>query len=388
MSRITYKRPSAAYQQLVGLGEIDRDPAQVEVLKHLDRLCDDLAALPSRKAGLGWLFGRKPRMPQGLYLWGSVGRGKTMLMDLMLESAPLQQKRRMHFQSFMADVHQRIHDYRMRIKQGDTKDSDPIPPVARAISDEITLLCLDEFSVTDIADAMILARLFKSLFENGLVLVTTSNIAPAHLYEHGLNRALFLPFIDILTSFTVTVELDAPHDYRLDKVIGLQSYFWPDDDKATQALNARFDMMIQGADINSISLDILGHVLIAPQSANGVARFHYADLCQKALGANDFIAIGDYFHTIFIDHVPIIASENHNEAKRFIALIDALYDRSVKLFISAAAPPDALYKASEGREAFEFYRTISRLIEMQSDSYRALPHGARAVEAFASGKES
>ena len=388
MSRITHKRPSVAYEQLVGLGEIDRDPAQVEILKHLDRLCDDLAALPSRKAGLGWLFGRKPRMPQGLYLWGSVGRGKTMLMDLMLESAPLQQKRRMHFQSFMADVHHRIHDYRMRIKQGDTKDSDPIPPVARAISDEITLLCLDEFSVTDIADAMILARLFKALFENGLVLVTTSNIEPARLYEHGLNRTLFLPFIEILTSFTVTVELDAPHDYRLDKAMGLQSYFCPDDDEATQALNTRFDLMIQGKDIKSISLNVLGHTLIVPQSANGVARFHYTELCQKALGANDFIAIGDNFHTIFIDHVPIISSENHNEAKRFIALIDALYDRSVKLYITAAARPEFLYRAEDGREAFEFDRTVSRLIEMQSELYHALPHGLRAVGASLGGNEA
>ncbi len=388
MSRITHKRPSAAYEQLVGLGEIDRDPAQVEVLKHLDRLCDDLAALPSRKAGLGWLFGRKPRMPRGLYLWGSVGRGKTMLMDLMLESAPLQQKARMHFQSFMADVHHRIHDYRMRIKQGDTKDSDPIPPVARAISDEITLLCLDEFSVTDIADAMILARLFKALFENGLVLVTTSNIEPARLYEHGLNRALFLPFIEILTSFTVTAELDAPHDYRLDKAIGLQSYFYPDDEKATQSLNARFDALSQGHDVKSKSLDVLGHEVTVPEFANSVARFHYADLCQKALGANDFIAIGEYFHTIFIDHVPIISSENHNEAKRFIALIDALYDRSVKLYMTAAARPEFLYRADGGREAFEFDRTISRLIEMQSELYHGLPHGLRAVGASSVGHET
>ncbi|MEI6572008.1 MAG: cell division protein ZapE [Alphaproteobacteria bacterium] len=388
MSRITHKRPSEAYEQLVGLIEIDRDPAQVEVLKHLDRLCDDLAALPSRKAGLGWLFGRKPLMPRGLYLWGSVGRGKTMLMDLMLESAPLQQKRRMHFQSFMADVHHRIHDYRMRIRQGDTKDSDPIPPVARTISDEITLLCLDEFSVTDIADAMILARLFKVLFENGLVLVTTSNIEPARLYEHGLNRALFLPFIKILTSFTVTVELDAPHDYRLDKAIGLQSYFSPDDETATHALNTRFEIMTQGVEIKSISLAVLGHEVIVPQSANGIARFHYADLFQKALGANDFIAIGEYFHTVFIDHVPIISSENHNEAKRFIALIDALYDRSVKLYITAAARPEFLYRAEEGREAFEFDRTVSRLIEMQSELYHALPHGLRAVGASLGGNEA
>jgi cell division protein ZapE len=207
MSRRDFKLPSAAYEQLVGLGEIDRDPAQIMVLAHLDRLCGELAALPSQKAGLSWLFGRKPRMPKGLYLWGSVGRGKTMLMDLMLESAPISRKRRMHFQTFIADIHQRIHDYRLRVKKGDVRDSDPILPVARAIADEITLLCLDEFSVTDIADAMILARLFGALFENGLVLVTTSNIEPGDLYEGGLNRALFLPFIDILKASVTIVEL-------------------------------------------------------------------------------------------------------------------------------------------------------------------------------------
>jgi len=221
-----------------------------------------------------------------------------------------------------------------------------------------------------------------------LVLVTTSNIEPARLYENGLNRALFLPFIEILMSFTVTVELDAPHDYRLDKAIGLQSYFSPDDERSTQALNVCFDMMTQGIDVNSISLDVLGHEVIVPQSSNGIARFHYADLCQKALGANDFITIGEYFHTVFIDHVPIISSENHNEAKRFIALIDALYDRSVKLYMTAAARPEFLYRADEGREAFEFDRTISRLIEMQSELYHALPHGLRAVGASLIGHQA
>ena len=381
MSRRDFKRPSVAYQQLVGLGEIDRDPAQITVLAQLDRLCEELAALPSRKAGIGWLFGRKPNMPKGFYLWGSVGRGKTMLMDLMLESAPLSKKRRMHFQTFMADIHHRIHDYRMRVKSGDVKDSDPIPPVARAIVDEITLLCLDEFSVTDIADAMILARLFDSLFENGMVLVTTSNIEPERLYEGGLNRTLFLPFIDILKSATTIVELDAPHDYRLDKLGEDQSYFCPDDERAAIAMDKLFLSLTGNDIIRTTTLDVLGHRLLVPRSAAGIARFDYEDLFKKALGANDFIAIGDAYHTVFIDHVPIISAENHNEAKRFIALIDALYDRSVKLYMSAANDPLSLYRATGGREAFEFERTVSRLIEMQSKSYRALPHGSRVVRA-------
>lgn len=388
MSRVEHKLPSVAYEQLVGLGEIDRDPAQIAVLNHLDRLCGELATLPSRKAGLGWLFGRKPRMPPGLYLWGSVGRGKTMLMDLMLESAPVKQKHRMHFQTFMADIHQRIHDYRTRVKQGEAKDRDPIPPVARAIADEMTLLCLDEFAVTDIADAMILARLFNALFENGLVLVTTSNLEPNRLYEGGLNRELFVPFIDILKSSTVTVELDAPHDYRLDKVGGLQTYFCPDDLSAARTFDFLFQKLTHNQKSDSITLDVLGRALVVPQFANGVVRFSYNDLCKKALGANDFIAIGEYFHTIFIDHVPIIASENHNEAKRFIALIDALYDRSVKLYMTAAAMPEAIYQARDGREAFEFDRTVSRLIEMQSESYLALPHGMRAIGASSIGADA
>jgi cell division protein ZapE len=388
MSRRDFKFPSAAYEQLVGLGEIDRDPAQIMVLAHLDRLCGELAALPSQKAGLSWLFGRKPRMPKGLYLWGSVGRGKTMLMDLMLESAPISRKRRMHFQTFIADIHQRIHDYRLRVKKGDVRDSDPILPVARAIADEITLLCLDEFSVTDIADAMILARLFSALFENGLVLVTTSNIEPGDLYEGGLNRALFLPFIDILKASVTIVELDAPHDYRLDKISLDQTYFCPDDESASRMMDSLFNAFTRDHKIVSTTLDVLGHNLTIPLTANGVARFDYADLCKKALGANDFIAIGDTFHTVFIDHVPVISAENHNEAKRFIALIDAFYDRSVRVFISAASDPVSLYRASDGREAFEFERTVSRLIEMQSNSYRALPHGVRAVEAALSEVQS
>jgi len=388
MSRRDFKLPSAAYEQLVGLSEIDRDPAQITVLAHLDRLCGELAALPSQKAGLSWLFGRKPRMPKGLYLWGSVGRGKTMLMDLMLESAPISRKRRMHFQSFMADIHQRLHDYRLRIKNGDVKDSDPIPPVARAIVDEITLLCLDEFSVTDIADAMILARLFSALFENGLVLVTTSNIEPGDLYRGGLNGALFLPFIDILKAFVTIVELDAPHDYRLNKIGEDQSYFYPNDERASRMMDILFNAFTRDQKVNSTSLDVLGHSLIIPRATSGIARFDYADLCKKALGANDFIAIGETFHTIFIDHVPVISAENHNEAKRFIALIDALYDRSVKIYISAASEPMSLYRVTEGRMAFEFERTVSRLIEMQSNSYRALPHGARAVEATLGGNQS
>jgi cell division protein ZapE len=320
-------------------------------------------------------------MPRGLYLWGSVGRGKTMLMDLMLQSAPLEKKTRLHFQTFMADVHARIHAFRQQVKNGLVKDTDPIGPVAAAIAQDITLLCLDEFSVTDIADAMILSRLFAALFENGVVLVTTSNVAPDRLYENGLNRALFLPFVDILKARVETVELDAAVDYRLGKSHTDQTYFVPADSAARASLDAIFTALTEPETATPMELMVLGHRVAVPLACQGVARFSYRDLCQTALGANDFIAIGEQFHTVMIDDIPIIAANNHNEAKRFIALIDALYDRSVKLFVSAAAPPEQIYQADEGREAFEFDRTVSRLIEMQSEPYRALPHGHRLASA-------
>lgn len=382
MGQTFLKRPSEAYRQLIGLGEIDEDSAQLKVLTQLDRLWADLLALPSRKSGLAWVFKTKPKKPPGLYLWGSVGRGKTMLMDLMLETAPLSKKKRLHFQSFMADIHARIHVFRQDVKAGKIKDADPLPLVAQELAHEITLLCLDEFSVSDIADAMILTRLFSALFANGVVLVATSNIGPDDLYRDGLNRALFLPFIDLLKNEVEVVELDALVDYRLEKLGGDQTYFIPDDEQAAKALDHITARHAVGPLINNSALDVLGHQLLIPKSASNIARFDYTDLCKKALGANDFIAIAEKYPIVVIDHIPIILPENREEAKRFIALIDAFYDRSVKLYLSAAVSPDKLYQASDGREAFEFDRTISRLIEMQSMSYRDLPHGRRAATAM------
>ena len=381
MTALPQKSPSAAYRQLVGLGEIDSDPAQIRVLERIDALCADLGRLPSRKSGLGWLFNRKPVMPKGLYLWGSVGRGKTMLMDLMMQGAPVEKKARMHFQSFMADIHQRIHAFRQAVKRGETKDADPVQPLAASIATELTLLCLDEFAVTDIADAMILSRLFTALFDRGIVLVTTSNVAPDRLYEGGLNRALFLPFVDVLKAHADIVELDAPTDYRLGKRVGSRGYFVPADAGARAELDALFDILAESAAPEANILRVLGHDVLVPRAAGKVARFAYPELCRTALGANDFIAIAETYPSIMIDDIPVIDADNRNEAKRFIALIDALYDRSVKLYASAAAPPEAIYRAEDGREAFEFDRTASRLIEMQSESYRVLPHGSRAVGA-------
>lgn len=379
MPTLPQKLPSAAYRQLVGLGEIDEDQAQIRVLERLDTLCQALATLPSRKSGLGWLYHRRPQMPKGLYLYGSVGRGKTMLMDLMIESAPVLHKKRVHYQAFMADVHERVHRYRAKVKRGEVKDGDPVPPIADDIAKETRLLCLDEFAVTDIADAMILARLFTALFEKGLVLVATSNLAPDRLYDGGLNRALFLPFIETLKAHSDVLELDSLTDYRLEKTAGGAAYLVLADESAHRSLDAIFNALINHATPHPMTLTVKGHLVHVPLASQGVARFSYDNLCKAALGSLDFLEIAKTFRALVIDNIPVINAENHNEAKRFIALIDALYDQSVKLYASAAALPHHLYQAESGREAFEFERTASRLIEMQSDEYRTLPHGERLV---------
>ena len=369
--------PSLAYSALVASGAIEPDQAQRHALGSMDALCQHLAAYEAKTSRLlGFLHG-KAKPPKGLYLYGSVGRGKTMLMDLMLEAAPTPRKKRVHFQNFMADVHDRIHAYRAKVKNGEVKDTDPIPPVAAAIAQETRLLCLDECAVTDIADAMILARLFEALFARGLVLVTTSNIPPERLYEGGLNRALFLPFLTLLQAHVETVEVDAKTDYRLEKSAAAITFHVPANQAAKHALDEQFRVSLKGHPPAPQTLTVKGRTLNVPQAGTGIARFPYADLCKAALGNLDFIAIAKAYPTVFIDDIAVIEADNRNEAKRFIALIDALYDQSVKLYATAAAIPEALYQADTGREAFEFARTASRLYEMQSEDYRALPHGRR-----------
>jgi cell division protein ZapE len=372
--------PSEFYRERVVSGALEPDLAQERTLERMDALCLSLTHIEDKGSRLFGLLRRKAAdAPKGLYLWGSVGRGKTMLMDLMLDAAPVSKKKRVHFQAFMADVHDRIYRFRESVKRGERKDTDPILPVADEIAGDIRLLFLDEFAVTDIADAMILARLFKALFAKGLVLVTTSNVEPDRLYEGGLNRALFLPFIATLKHYVEIVEVDARTDYRLEKLGGSPVYLVPADDKAKREMDAAFRSLLGGAPAKSETLLIKGRTLAVPSAGNGVARFPYEALCKAALGNLDFLAIARTFHTVMIDDIPIINPENRNEAKRFIALIDALYDQSVQLYVSAAAEPSELYRADSGREAFEFDRTASRLIEMQSEDYRALPHGVRAA---------
>ncbi|TJV68888.1 MAG: cell division protein ZapE [Mesorhizobium sp.] len=359
------------YDHLVQSGAVERDPAQEHIVAALDRLIDEISAkrLAQKSSALGWLFAakRQPREPvKGLYIHGSVGRGKTMLMDMFFELLPVRRKRRVHFNDFMADVQDRIQKHRQARKEGTVKEDDPIPPVARALADQAWVLCFDEFSVTDIADAMILSRLFSALFANGVVLVATSNVAPENLYRDGLNRQLFLPFISLLERNAHVMTLDADKDYRQEKLDRQPVYVTPDDAAAERALDKAWQAMTHGQPTGEVILTLKGRQLIVPRAAGDAARFSFADLCEKPLGARDYLAIAGRFSTLFIDHVPVLGEGKRNEAKRFILLIDTLYDHHMRLVISAAAAPEGLYRAKRGTEVFEFERTASRLVEMQS----------------------
>lgn len=363
------------YDALVASGSLDRDPAQEAVAQRLGELCDGLAARPEpgrSRSMIGRLLKRRPSNPvrlKGLYLWGEVGRGKTMLMDFFFEAAPVERKRRAHFTSFMADVHARVHATRQAIAAGEIKGDDPIPPVAASIAAETELLCFDEFSVTDIADAMILGRLFTRLFEQGVVLVATSNVAPDDLYKNGLNRGFFLGFIELLKRYVDVARLDANADYRLDKLAGTPMYFLTGDDEQEAAMGRLWRRLLGGRDPAPEKLTVVGHPVTVSQAAGGLARFSFADLCEKPLGASDYRAIADRYHTVFVTDVPALSPEKRNETKRFITLIDVLYDTHVRLIVSAAAEPDHLFTGDEGTEAFEFQRTASRLVEMRSAGY-------------------
>ena len=368
------------YAACVRDGQLERDPAQEKIARRLDDLAAELGEyrLARKSSSLGWLFGQRRTAgpPRGLYLWGSVGRGKTMLMDLFFEVSPARRKRRVHFHAFMADVHARVHEWRQQKKLGAVKGDDPITPVADALFEEAWLLCFDEFSVTDIADAMILGRLFTALFARGVVVVATSNVEPARLYEGGLNRALFLPFLALLQERMEVRELDARADFRLEKLGGAPVYHAPVNEASRRALTAAFRSLTGRESGPPRTLSVTGRDVVVPHAINGVARFDFHELCEIPLGASDYLAIAREFHTVVIDAIPTMGFEKRNEARRFIWLIDAFYDMHVKLIASAEAGPDALYTATDGREVFEFARTASRLIEMQSMDYLALPHGA------------
>ncbi|MCB1447429.1 MAG: AFG1 family ATPase [Rhizobiaceae bacterium] len=355
-------------------GQVTRDPQQMMVARRLDGVLTALKSrMPAKKSSaLGWLFAarRNTEHPvRGLYIHGSVGRGKTMLMDMMFELAPTTRKRRAHFHEFMADVHARIHAHRQKLKRGETRQADPVPPVAAALHDEAALLCFDEFTVTDIADAMILSRLFTELFQRGSVLVATSNVEPDNLYRDGLNRQLFLPFIDLLRRYTDVVSLDSSTDYRLEKTRSLPVWLAPLGPETDARIEAAWHGLTDGVKPRREVIEMKGRQVPVPMAAVGAARFSFRDLCEKPLGASDYLAIAERYPTVFIEHIPVLTPQQGNETKRFINLIDTLYDNHVRLVASAEAMPEALLPVRRGTTGFEFDRTVSRLFEMRSQDY-------------------
>ena len=356
------------YGQRVQRGEIEQDEAQREAARRLQRLASELAVWqPVQRGLLSSLFRPRTSRPKGVYIHGAVGRGKTMLMDLFYEAAQFAPKRRLHFHAFMSEVHDRIQRGRA------TTDGDPIPFVAGEIAAEAGLLCFDELAITDIADAMILARLFKALFAREVVVVATSNAPPDRLYWNGLNRQLFLPFIALVEENMDVLELRSAKDFRLDKLAGRQLYFSPCDARAAAGVEDHWVRLTGQHSGEPVEIEVKGRQVRVPMASMGVARFRFADLCETPLGALDYLHIARTFHTIVLEDVPVLTAARRNEARRLIHLIDTLYDNRNCLIVSAEAEPDRLYPEGDGAQLFE--RTASRLMEMRSEPY--LARGAR-----------
>jgi cell division protein ZapE len=361
------------YAALVAAAELRPDPEQAAAAARLNQLQAELEAAPPRAGFLSRLTGKRTITPRGLYLWGGVGRGKSMLMDLFHDCLSIERKRRVHFHEFMLEVHQRLRVERSKEK------GDPILPVVVALAEESRCLAFDEMVVNNSADAMIMSRLFTGLIEAGVVIVTTSNRAPGELYKDGLNREHFLPFIALIDARLDVLPLNGPTDYRLDRLLGVDMWHTPLGDASTEKVREAFfkltDYPPEDADhVPTASLDLGGgRALHVPKSLKGVAVFSFKRLCAEARGAADYLSIARHYHTVILVGIPRLGPENRNEAARFVTLIDALYENKVKLITTADAEPAALYEKGDGR--FEFERTVSRLMEMQSDEYRALGHG-------------
>lgn len=360
----------ATYDARVAEGRLTADPAQRAVLPALQELSNRLSARPPRGL-LSGLFGRKAPPAGGMYLWGGVGRGKSMLMDLFCDSVPIAQKRRVHFHAFMQEMHHALHEARK------TGVDDALAPVAQALIRDVRLLALDEMQITDITDAMVVGRLFEMLFAGGVMVVTTSNRPPEDLYKNGLNRGLFVPFITLIRDQLTVVELASPQDYRQHRLTGAQVYFHPAVTARTQIESIWRDLT-GGAVGGALNLPVNGRHVTVPAFANGVGRATFWQLCAQPLGPGDYLAIAAALRVLILEDIPRLSSANYNEAKRFVTLIDALYEAKVRLIASAADEPERLY--AEGTGSFEFERTASRLREMQGADWGLVgaDEGARA----------
>ena len=367
-----------AYRALIAANELKADPDQAAAATRLGRLEAELRAGRPKAGLLSRLFGKAEAVtPRGVYMWGAVGRGKSMLMDLFYEAAPVVPKRRVHFHAFMLEVHAALHTWR------EQNVDDPILRVAEESAKGVRLLAFDELQVTNVADAMILSRLFTAILDRGVTVVATSNRPPRDLYKNGLSRELFVPFIDLIERELDVVGLNGPTDYRLDRLAGMPNYYVPNGPEATAALSEAFFRLTDyppedRAHVPAETIEVGGgRTLFVPKSLKGVAVFSFRRLCGEARGAADYLAVAQRYHTVIIVGVPKMGPEKRNEATRFVALIDALYEYRVKLLMAADAPPAELYPA--GDYAFEFERTVSRLMEMQSADYMAEGHGVRAA---------
>ena len=344
-------------EALIASAELTEDDAQIVAAAKLDELLGRLA----KPSGKPWFFSRRSVTPKGLYLWGGVGRGKSMLMDWFFDEAPVKAKKRVHFHAFMLDVHARINHWRK------TGDGDPIKPVAKEIAKEAELLCFDEFHVTDITDAMILSRLFEALWGRGIVVVATSNRTPDDLYKHGLNRQLFEPFIEMMPEHLIIHEFAGETDHRLRQLQAAPVYYTPLGAEADAGIEAAWQRLTGAAKGRETVLTVQGRELVLKQTAAGVARTSFNRLCANALGPADYLRLSHAFQTLILENVPQLGPHNRNEAKRFVTLIDALYETRTKLVMSAEVEPSELYLKGDG--VFEFERTASRLIEMRSAEY-------------------
>ena len=369
--------PLPAYRSMIANASLAADPAQAMAVDRLQDLWERLRDYdpgPAQPAGGSFLSRLMRRrhaeeyVPTGLYLVGEVGRGKSMLMDLFFDTADVARKQRIHFHRFIQGVHGRIH----ALRKARPEVSDPIPPVADQIAAEASLLCFDEFQVNDIADAMILGRLFQALFDRGVVVVTTSNTAPDDLFKGQPGRDAFLPFIGLIRQRLELLVMDGGRDYRRERLRGLRTWQVPVDAMSRQALDKAFVRLTGGSAIRPVTLTVMGRDLVVPQASDGVARFDFDRLCNTALGAGDYLAIATTFHTLVVDGIPRLSPENFDQARRFIVLVDTLYDQRVKLIASADAPPDKLYQRGENAKMFE--RTASRLDEMQSEDWLGQAH--------------